>query len=198
MVMFDRSDGRSGEGREKQESCGSGFLSSNESRQQQRLASLEGTRSSFSLEDLKKSAPTILALAELCRLSIISPSSNPDEDLTLEEKTLLVAARDYGSFEVVSDLQAFQFGSRIMSVRVELPEQRYLNFKIASDPVYTMRYMEAFFGLCRRSLVVHQHNAEFSLSAIGYRVAMQLDKAEVENELKKPESMDLSGWEDDS
>lgn len=196
--MFDRNSGRRGESQNKQEGCGSGFLSSNESKQQERMAALEGSRSSFSLDDLKQSAPTILALAELCRLAIISPSPDPGEDLTLEEKTLLVAARDYGSFEVVSDLQAFQFGSRIMSVRVELPEQRYLNFKIPSDPVYTMRYLEAFFGLCRRSLIVHQHNAEFSLSAAGYRVAMGLEKPEVQSELEKPESLDLSGWEDDS
>lgn len=172
----------------------SGFVSSFEAKQKDRLEILEGCKASFSLQDLKQSAPTILALAELCRLAIISPTVQPAEDLTLEEKALLVAAKDYGSFEIVSDVEAFQFGSRILSVRVELPEQKFLNFKIPTDPTFTMRYLEAFSGLCRRSLMVHQHNAEFSLSAQGYRVAMELALDEVEGELEKVQSVDLSGW----
>jgi hypothetical protein len=120
-----------------------------------------------SWEALGAGAPVLVALAQLCSQAMVEdPSANlhSAESLTPEAKTILVSARARGVIEIKAVNTAF---------------------RDPNDPEVTVSFLEGFRQLCRSGLVVHHIHRDFSLTALGFKVARRIDRDEVQIWLDK-------------
>jgi len=143
---------------------------------------LAGEDANPSWQDLAVGAPTIIALAVLCGRAL---SGSVDlvavESLDEYAKTLLVAARQRGVFDIRGNREAFDSSDRFLAVCVEIDEDRRLLFRRKDEPRETMRFFDGFCQLCRAGLVVHHLQRDFSLTRRGFELADQLANEDLES-----------------
>lgn len=139
---------------------------------------------SISWQDLEFGAPTIIGYARLCSLALSQPSqfaeSNIDE-LSLEARTILVAARDRGSLDIRASRESFDSADRFLAVCVEFELDRRLLFLQKENPKQTVKFLDGFRELCQFGLVIHHLQKDFSLSAAGFEVAANLNPQTVQD-----------------
>lgn len=129
-------------------------------------------------EALGNGAPTLVALAQLCARALIE--GPPEENqLSVEAKAILYAARNRGVIEVRGVNTAFEATARLLAVYIEEDEHRTIAFRNREQPQVTVRFFEAFCELCRNGLVLHHLYRDFSLTDRGFAVATQIDQQEV-------------------
>ncbi len=112
------------------------------------------------------------------------------QQLSREALALLAAAAPNGFFELRTAPTEFDSSDRMLAVSVELPNQRRLVFKQTAHPRRTLRFLEGFRQLCQCGLVIHQLQKEFSLSERGFELAIALNPAEFEPELRFAKELD--------
>ncbi len=120
--------------------------------------------------------PTIAALAMLCANAISEP---PDDvamnQLSNEAQTLLVMAKDRGTFEIRATKVSFDSTERFLAICVETEPATFMMFRQKDQPRQTIRFFEGFVELCRHGLVIHHLQKDFSLSTRGYDLADSLN-----------------------
>lgn len=146
----------------------------------------------FHWEDLQQSAPTVMAIAQVCSMAIVQPEPVPPDELTDEARTLLYVGRERGVYELKGDWEAFDASQRLLSVSVEVAEQVHWLFKQPGQIEKTMQFLSGFIEICRCGWMTHQWQREFVLSAEGFAVAGQVQP--VESCLAFPQKMDHDAW----
>ena len=132
-------------------------------------------------QDLNLGAPTIIAMAHLCAVSMARldiPECNP-ETLSREALAILSAARRSGSIFIRGDKNAFEPSERFLAVCVQLDDGRRIEFRRPQDPEQTVRFMDGLRQLVVAGLVMHQLMNDFSLTARGFEIAQSIDQEEV-------------------
>jgi hypothetical protein len=141
-----------------------------------------------SWEALGAGAPALVALAQLCSQAMVedaAANSASVEALSPEARAILVAARDRGVIEVKGVNTAFDPAARLLAVYVERCDTQTVAFRDPEDPEVTAVFLEGFRQLCRAGLVLHHIYRDFSLSALGFRLARTIDQQEVQPWLDK-------------
>jgi hypothetical protein len=132
--------------------------------------------------DLIAGAPTVIALARICSNSFAQPEP-VDIELSDEARAILFAARERGVIEIRGSHNAFDSVQRFLSVSVEVEPDFYLSFKNRGEPERTVAFMESFRQLCLAGLVMHQTQAEFSLTSRGFALAKSIERGQVADAL---------------
>lgn len=132
--------------------------------------------------ELGQGIPTLMAFAQLASRALSHPVGDATS-LSRHAKALLVAARQFGTFELRGNTESFQSADRLLAVCVETEDQQYLVFKQPSSPRRTMEFLEGFRQLCAAGFVIHQSHREFAMSADGFAVADSLNSADYSEEL---------------
>ena len=133
-------------------------------------------------DELGVGAPTLIALAQLCREALCGEIS--DEPLTPEAKAILASAAGRGVIEIKGVNSAFDSADRLLAVCVEEEVDRWRIFRCRERPETTIRFLDGFRRLCAAGLVLHQLYREFSLSAAGFEAARQVNRDEVRSLLE--------------
>ncbi len=140
-------------------------------------------------EDLTNGVPTISALARLSSEVLADRQSDPAltdlAALSMEAKAILKLASKTGSISIRGDKNAFEPEERYLAICVEMPESHRREFRISGDPQQTIRFLEGFRQLCCQGLVMHQLMNEFSLTAVGFEVASQVNEKDVEKQVEQ-------------
>ena len=137
--------------------------------------------SNHSWQDLGYGAPTIMGFATLCSRAITNRSQCDLDELCGEAKAILVAAADRGTMDIRASREPFDSSERLMAICVEFELDRRLLFLRKDDPQQTVRFLEGFRQLCESGLVLHHLQKDFSLSATGFEIAKQLNRADHES-----------------
>ncbi len=125
--------------------------------------------------DLDTGAPTISALAELCRQALISPPGEVAiDELLPEAAAILVSCARRGTMDVRACKDDFDSVERFLAVCVEPGDDNRLLFLQKDKPRQTIAFLEGFAQLCRCGLIVHHLGRDFSFSKSGFAVAKQL------------------------
>ena len=125
--------------------------------------------------------PTIAALAMMCANAISHPPQDDSiDDLSDEAKTLLVTARDRGTFEIRATKASFDSTERFLAICVETEQDVFLMFRQKAQPRQTIRFFEGFAELCRHGLMIHHLQKDFSLSSKGYAWADSIEGSKFE------------------
>jgi len=125
--------------------------------------------------------PTIAALAMMCGNAISDPPPSVSiDDLSPEAQTLLVTAKDRGTFEIRATKVSFDSTERFLAICVETEPDVFLMFRQKGQPRQNVRFFEAFAELCRHGLMIHHLQKDFSLSTIGYQLADTVDASAFE------------------
>lgn len=145
---------------------------------------LAGENTNTSWQDLAVGAPTIIAIATLCGRALSGVAEAVDvETLDPYAKTLLVAARQRGVFDIRGNQEAFDSSDRFLAVCVEVEEDRRLLFRRKDEPRETMRFLDGFCQLCRAGLVIHHLQRDFSLTRRGFELADALANEQFESRI---------------
>ena len=125
--------------------------------------------------------PTIAALAMLCANAITDPPPDVElNELSDEAKTLLVTAKQRGTFEIRATKVSFDSTERFLAICVETEPEVFLMFRRKAQPRQTIKFFEGFTDLCRRGLMIHHLQKDFSLSSKGYQLAESLNASDFE------------------
>ena len=125
--------------------------------------------------------PTIAALAMLCAGAITDPPADVQlSELSDEAKTLLVTAKQRGTFEIRATKASFDSTERFLAICVETEPEEFLMFRRKAQPRQTIKFFEGFVQLCRHGLMVHHLQKDFSLSSKGYQLAESLNPSDFE------------------
>ena len=143
-------------------------------------------------QDLGNGAPTIIALAWLCSRAMMD-EPGAIEDVSLEGRAVLYAARDRGVLEVKGTNDAFEAPDRFLTVYVETASQHYVPLK-SGDPRLAVALLDGFRQLCAAGFVMHHLFREFSLSRAGFAAARRLSRDEVAEVLDQLTPPDEGGW----
>jgi len=149
--------------------------------------------SGLSWEDMGVGAPTIIGFARLCSNVLARGNVSPD-DLSVEARALLFAARDRGVIEIKASNNAFDAIDRFLAVYVEVDPDAGLVFKRKVDPARTIRFLDAFRELCGAGLVFHHLYREFSLTSDGFQAAASIERKDVEDALSFASTLDRHEW----
>ena len=135
-----------------------------------------------SWQDLGFGAATILGFANLCsRAMTIPPDSISLDDLSPEAKTILASAAERGTIDIRASREPFDSAERFLAVCVEYALDQRLLFLQKDNPKQTVQFLEGFRQLCQAGLIMHHLQKDFSLSAQGFKLAKQLNRAEFES-----------------
>lgn len=133
---------------------------------------------------LGEGGPTLAALAALCARRIYEPVEGVElEQLSIEARTILFAARDRGVIEVRGVSTAFEAPARMLAIYIEDGENQTIAFRDANRPEVTVAFFEGFCELCRNGLVMHHLHRDFSLTSEGFRLGKRVRREEVETQL---------------
>ncbi len=137
-------------------------------------------------QDLGYGAPTIIGFANLCSQALTQPTGRQEsaDDLSVEARTILVAAANRGTIDIRADRDSFNSAERFLAVCVEYELEKRLLFLQKEDPEQTIRFLEGFRELCQSGLVIHHLQKDFSLSAAGFHMARSLNRDEFESLLR--------------
>jgi hypothetical protein len=124
-------------------------------------------------KDLGEGAPTLIALAQLCGMAMISGKVDT-ESLSREAKAILYTARHRGILEIKGTDTAYESPSRLLTVFVEVEDQQQIRWRKAHDVQQNVRFLEGFRELCANGLVIHHLYHEFSLTSRGFQYAESL------------------------
>jgi hypothetical protein len=144
----------------------------------QRIYSLDG-RQLVLWEELGAGAPTLIGFARLCSDALAANRVGPTEDLLVEARAILYAARRRGAIEIKAVNDAFDSSERFLAICVELDADRQLICRRRDDPELTMRFLDGFRQLCASGLVMHHLFREFSLTRCGFELARVIPRHEV-------------------
>ncbi len=133
-------------------------------------------------QELSEGTPTIVAFAQLCSLAIVATDKELNLDqLSDESKTILSLAAERGAIEIRVHRDNYDSIERFLAVCVEVePEQRRL-FLRKEDPQQTVRFLDGFRELCRKGLILHHLQRDFSLSNRGFEIARSIDALEYQH-----------------
>jgi hypothetical protein len=133
---------------------------------------------------LGEGGPTLAALAAICARRIYEPAASIEpEMLSIEARTLLFAARERGILEVRGVSTAFEAPARMLAIYIEEAEDRTIAFRDRARPEITVAFFEGFCELCRAGLVMHHLHRDFSLTKAGFRLARDVQRDEVVEQL---------------
>ena len=135
---------------------------------------------SQSWQDLGEGAPTIMGFANLCSQALTSGSVCDLQDLSDEAKAILAAVANRGTMDIRASREPFDSAQRLLAVCAEFELDRRLLFLRKDNPEQTVRFLEGFRQLCQSGLVLHHLHKDFSLSAAGFEIAKQLNRADYE------------------
>lgn len=138
-----------------------------------------------SWEALGNGAPLLVALAQLCSDSW-TKSANREYDLdelSLQAKAILFAARDRGVIEVRAVNSAFEASARLLAVYVEVCEERTIAFRDPTNPAVTLYFLEGFRMLCERGMIIHHIHRDFTLAPQALELAHSISRDDVKEQL---------------
>lgn len=131
-------------------------------------------------EELGEGAPTLIALARLCSEALATNRRLPLDELGVEARAILYAARRRGAIEIKAVNNAFDFAERMLAVCIELDAERQLVCRQRENPELVVCFLDGFRQLCTSGLVLHHLFREFSLSRTGFEVARSIPRHEVQ------------------
>lgn len=149
-----------------------------------------------SWKSLGTGGPTIHALARLAGASWADTRPigvDSPHELSAEARTILALARQHGVIELKSTNIAFDSTERLLTVHVQLTENRQMRFRKTGNARFTIRFLDGFRELCGVGLVVHQLYHEFCLTTRGFDWSDQIDRNSLAEWIDAGE---VIGWTD--
>jgi hypothetical protein len=95
--------------------------------------------------------------------------------------------------ELKSTNVAFDSTERLLTVHVQLTENRQMRFRKTGNARFTIRFLDGFRELCGVGLVVHQLYHEFCLTTRGFDWSDQIDRNSLAEWIDAGE---VIGWTD--
>ncbi len=128
----------------------------------------------LSWEDLSRAIPTLGAFARICGRAFTAETECEPSDFSKEAQTILFWAKDRGVLEIKQTQDEYDAVDRFLTVFVERSSQQMIGFKNNQEPEKTIRFVEGFRELCRKGLVMHHAQRDFSLTQRGFEVAKEI------------------------
>ena len=139
-------------------------------------------------EDLSRGVATLGALARICGRSFGAADENEAKisanDLSQQAQTILYAGRDRGVVEIKRNHDEFDAVDRFLTVFVETAPHKMLAFKNNGEPEKTIEFVEAFRELCRKGLIMHHAQKDFSFTKRAFEIAKSIDVASIAESLE--------------
>jgi hypothetical protein len=140
--------------------------------------------------DVVSGAPSIIGFAALAGRAIAT-NARLQGELGLPAQALLLAARDRGSLEIKASKNAYDSAQRLLAVYVELAPERFLSFRSATRPQYTIEMLDGFRQLCAAGMVMHHLGHDFSLTHAGMLAAAGVQRDLVASLLAEAVELDF-------